>query len=160
VLVRNQEVGCKSPPKSDGRSCHRGAGSTFAPDTPRIRDFFFEIVRQQWNFSPTAATREVEDYRLTFSKAKMLELTIMPRDSGNNTTASLMQRALPNITQAIDSAFRRCKSKRPTGTKANASPQIAHGLTLGLPLSGRILKHSWHAFAKLARSLCARPEQP
>jgi hypothetical protein len=52
---------------------------------------FFEIVRQQWNISPTAATREVEDYRLTISKAKTLELIIMPRDSGHNTTASLMQ---------------------------------------------------------------------
>jgi hypothetical protein len=52
---------------------------------------FFEIVRQQWNFSPTAATRKVEDYRLTISKAKTLELIIMPRDSGHDTTVSLMQ---------------------------------------------------------------------
>jgi hypothetical protein len=33
-----EEVGGKSPAKSDDRSCHRGAGGTFARGTPRIRN--------------------------------------------------------------------------------------------------------------------------
>ena len=37
-----------------------------------------EIVRQQWNFSPTGSTREVEDYHVTLEDISALELAIKP----------------------------------------------------------------------------------
>ena len=37
-----------------------------------------EIVRQQWNFSPTGAVRETEHYQVRLSAARMLELTVKP----------------------------------------------------------------------------------
>ena len=37
-----------------------------------------EIVRQQWNFSPTGSTREVEDYEVSLDGVAMLELAITP----------------------------------------------------------------------------------
>ncbi|MCI0664783.1 MAG: hypothetical protein L0220_27285, partial [Acidobacteria bacterium] len=59
------------------------------PDAVRTQEFtlrwspdggqsFREIVRQQWNFSPPDATREVEDYRVELSGVTILELTIVP----------------------------------------------------------------------------------
>src|SRR5215467_8980748 len=37
-----------------------------------------EIVRQQWNFSPTGSTSEVEDYQVHLEGVAVLELTIKP----------------------------------------------------------------------------------
>lgn len=37
-----------------------------------------EIVRQQWNFSPQGATREVEDYEINVDNASVLELRLKP----------------------------------------------------------------------------------
>ena len=37
-----------------------------------------EIVRQQWNFSPSGATTEVEDYRVALDGVTVLELAINP----------------------------------------------------------------------------------
>ncbi len=37
-----------------------------------------EIARQQWNFSPTGNTDEIEDYTLTLSGVTVLELQIDP----------------------------------------------------------------------------------
>ncbi|MGH9621023.1 MAG: carbohydrate-binding protein [Bryobacteraceae bacterium] len=37
-----------------------------------------EIVRQQWNFSPTGSTTEIEDYAIDLSAVSVLELTIRP----------------------------------------------------------------------------------
>jgi hypothetical protein len=37
-----------------------------------------EIVRQQWNFSPTGSTREMEDYEVSLDGVAMLELAITP----------------------------------------------------------------------------------
>ena len=53
----------------------------WSPDGGRS---YQDIVRQQWNFSPPAATREVEDYRVDLSLVTILELTIVPdqRDTG------------------------------------------------------------------------------
>src|SRR5204863_9002980 len=48
-----------------------------------------EIVRQQWNFSPAGAVREVEDYRVQLFQVKVLELIITPI-GGTEATASLM----------------------------------------------------------------------
>jgi hypothetical protein len=48
-----------------------------------------EIVRQQWNFSPPATLREVEDYHVELSGVAVLELTIVPNISGGAARASL-----------------------------------------------------------------------
>ena len=50
---------------------------------------FREIVRQQWNFSAPAATREIEEYSVELSDVGLLELTIVPDISGRPARASL-----------------------------------------------------------------------
>lgn len=50
-----------------------------------------EILRQQYNFSPPAATREVEDYDIELDGVTALELKIVPDISGGNARASLAQ---------------------------------------------------------------------
>ncbi|MFP3868420.1 MAG: hypothetical protein ACLFUU_09695 [Desulfobacteraceae bacterium] len=50
-----------------------------------------EIVRQQYNFSPPAATHEVEDYKVDLANVTVLELKIVPDISGGRTRASLAQ---------------------------------------------------------------------
>ncbi len=52
---------------------------------------FLEILRQQWNFSPPDAIREVEDYSVELSGVTALELTIIPDLSGGDACASLAQ---------------------------------------------------------------------
>ena len=48
-----------------------------------------EIVRQQWNFNPPEATREVEEYRVDLSNVTVLELIIKPNIGGGVARASL-----------------------------------------------------------------------
>ncbi len=50
-----------------------------------------EIVRQQYNFSPPDAGREVEDYKLDLDGVTALELKIIPDISGGDARASLAQ---------------------------------------------------------------------
>ena len=50
---------------------------------------FREIVRQQWNFSPPETTREVEEYQVELSNVTVLELIIVPSNSGGAARASL-----------------------------------------------------------------------
>lgn len=50
---------------------------------------FREIVRQQWNFSAPASTREIEEYAVELSDVALLELTIVPDISGRAVRASL-----------------------------------------------------------------------
>ena len=50
---------------------------------------FQEIVRQQWNFSPNAATTEIEDYAAKLRGVRILEVTINPDIGGANAYASL-----------------------------------------------------------------------
>jgi hypothetical protein len=50
---------------------------------------FREIVRQQWNFSPPNAIREVEEYRVDLSGVTVLELVIVPDISRGSAHASL-----------------------------------------------------------------------
>ena len=50
-----------------------------------------EIVRQQWNFSPQSAAREIEDYRVNLLGVTVLELRIVPDKSGGDARASLAQ---------------------------------------------------------------------
>jgi hypothetical protein len=69
-------------------------------ETPRTQEFalrwspdhghsFREIVRQQWNFSPPATVREIEDYTVDLSAVTVLELRILPDQSGGAARASL-----------------------------------------------------------------------
>ena len=37
-----------------------------------------EIVRQQWNFSPSGSTTEIEDYEIDLNVVSVLELAIQP----------------------------------------------------------------------------------
>jgi hypothetical protein len=48
-----------------------------------------EIVRQQWNFSPSDSIREAEDYAVELSGVTALELIIVPDKSGGAVRASL-----------------------------------------------------------------------
>ncbi len=50
-----------------------------------------EILRQQYNFSPPVATREVEDYDIDLDGVTALELKIVPDISGGSARASLAQ---------------------------------------------------------------------
>jgi hypothetical protein len=53
---------------------------------------FREIVRQQWNFSPTGATTETEDHRVELAGVTVLELTITPDIGGNKSARATLQR--------------------------------------------------------------------
>ena len=48
-----------------------------------------EIVRQQWNFSPQASMREVEEYQVDLHNVNVLELIIKPDIGGGSAHASL-----------------------------------------------------------------------
>jgi len=50
-----------------------------------------EVARQQWNFSPTGAIREVEDYHVDIEGVTIVELRILPDIGGGNAHASLAQ---------------------------------------------------------------------
>ena len=50
-----------------------------------------EIVRQQWNFSPTGSSHQIEDYRPTPREVSVVELRIVPDVSGGEARASLEQ---------------------------------------------------------------------
>jgi hypothetical protein len=58
----------------------------WSPDGGRS---FREIVRQQWNFSPSNAMREVEHYGVDLSDVTVLELIIVPDISRGSARASL-----------------------------------------------------------------------
>jgi hypothetical protein len=48
-----------------------------------------EIVRQQWNFSPTGSTTEVEDYFVNLDSVSVLELALRPDLGGRDVVATL-----------------------------------------------------------------------
>lgn len=50
---------------------------------------FRDVVRQQWNFSPGGATRQVEDHSVDLAGVTVLELTITPDMGGGSAPASL-----------------------------------------------------------------------
>lgn len=52
---------------------------------------FREIVRQQWNFSPSGTTSETEDYDVDLANVTALELNINPDIANPNAMASLEQ---------------------------------------------------------------------
>ena len=55
---------------------------------------FRKVVRQQYNFSPTGATCESEDYEVTLEGVTALELVITPDVSGSSARASLKRMRL------------------------------------------------------------------
>jgi len=57
--------------------------------SPDDQDTDREIVRQQYNFSPAANTREQEDYTVNLDGVLILEMSITPDISGGNARASL-----------------------------------------------------------------------
>jgi hypothetical protein len=70
------------------------------PDVVRTQEFavrwspdgghtWRDVVRQQWNFSPDGATREVEDFAVDLPGTTSLELRIVPDVSGGAAEASL-----------------------------------------------------------------------
>jgi hypothetical protein len=48
-----------------------------------------EIVRQQWNFSPTGSTTEIEDYMVDLDTVSILELAIHPDLNQRDAVATL-----------------------------------------------------------------------
>ena len=50
-----------------------------------------EIVRQQYNFSPTDNTREIEDYEVNLAGLTALEISISPDISGGSARASIAE---------------------------------------------------------------------
>ena len=50
---------------------------------------FQEIVRQQWNFSPSGSVREIENYAVELPELKIFEITIVPDKSASEARASL-----------------------------------------------------------------------
>ena len=50
---------------------------------------FQEIVRQQWNFSPSGATSETEDYSVDLAAVNLFELNIIPDINSDKAFASL-----------------------------------------------------------------------
>jgi hypothetical protein len=59
--------------------------------SPNHGQSYAEIVRQQYNFSPLAATREVEDYGVDLGGVTALELKILPDVRGGSACASLAE---------------------------------------------------------------------
>jgi hypothetical protein len=57
--------------------------------SPDAGHSFREVVRQQWNFSSPGSVREIEDYAVELSDVTILELIIVPDQSGGATRASL-----------------------------------------------------------------------
>ena len=50
-----------------------------------------EIVRQQWNFSPSGSTSEVEEYQTNLDGVAVLELAIKPDLQGGQARATLAE---------------------------------------------------------------------
>ena len=58
---------------------------------PAGSQFYQDLVRQQYNFSPPDTAREVEDYKVELHRAAALELKIVPEISGGSALAKLAQ---------------------------------------------------------------------
>jgi hypothetical protein len=50
---------------------------------------YHDILRQQWNFSPTGSTEELEDFRVHLCGVRALEVRITPDINGGEARASL-----------------------------------------------------------------------
>jgi hypothetical protein len=74
----------------------------FDPDIERTQEFVIrwadqrqaqpkEIVRQQWNFSPSGSTHDIEDYRVSLEGVSQIELEITPAIGRSDVYATLQQ---------------------------------------------------------------------
>jgi hypothetical protein len=61
---------------------------------PRGENRYRDIVRQQYTFSPTGTTEEIEDYRVDLDNVAAFELMITPDISGGESRASLTEMRL------------------------------------------------------------------
>ena len=52
---------------------------------------FHDVVRQQWNFSPSGSTTETEDFHVDLVGVTVLEIVITPDVRGPSVPASLMR---------------------------------------------------------------------
>jgi hypothetical protein len=59
--------------------------------SPDAGQSYWEIVRQQYNFSPPGMTREFEDYTVDLVGVTAIELRIVPDISGGDARASIVQ---------------------------------------------------------------------
>jgi hypothetical protein len=59
--------------------------------SPTVDGSLREILRQQYHFSPSGATEEIEDYRVELEDVVALEVTIVPNISGGDAYASLAE---------------------------------------------------------------------
>jgi len=50
-----------------------------------------EVVRQQWNFSPSGTNEELEEYQVDLERVTALELVVTPDVSGGESIASLAE---------------------------------------------------------------------
>jgi hypothetical protein len=69
-----------------------------------------DVVRQQYHFSPSGATEELEEYRVELEDVAALELTIIPNLSGGS-YASLAQLRLSGNDEKQRSSCRSCNSR-------------------------------------------------
>jgi hypothetical protein len=70
--------------------------------SPATGNSFREILRQQWNFSSADSVREIEDYAVELSAVKVLELIIVPDQSGGATRATLARLRLASFERHSD----------------------------------------------------------
>jgi hypothetical protein len=79
---------------------HRMQLSFVEPEVERTQEFVIryssaqggpkqDVVRQQWNFSPTGSTSEVERYDVNLERVSVLELSIRPNLNNQTGRASL-----------------------------------------------------------------------
>ena len=74
--------------QEDEQECTQEFVLRWSPDGGQS---YREILRQQYNFSPPEAAREVEDYDIDLDGVTALELKIVPDISGGSAHASLAQ---------------------------------------------------------------------
>ena len=60
-------------------------------------DFFREILRQQYHFSPPQSAQETENYSVDLNQLKVLELRIIPDISGGEALAKLTRLRLSEM---------------------------------------------------------------
>jgi hypothetical protein len=60
-------------------------------------DFFQEILRQQYHFSPPHSTQEIENYTVDLKQLKALELRIIPDIGGGEACAKLTRLRLSSM---------------------------------------------------------------
>src|SRR6266536_2570914 len=59
--------------------------------SPTTESSWRDVVRQQYHFSPSGATEEIEEYQVELEDVVALEVTIVPNISGGDAYASLAE---------------------------------------------------------------------